>query len=364
MLSPHDRIFVAGHKGMAGSALVRQLQAKGFERIVTRTREELDLTEQLAVKQFFAEEKIDVVFLAAARVGGVHANNTYRADFIYENMMIEANVIHQAFEAGIRRLLFLGSSCIYPRRAAQPLREEALLTGPLEPTNEPYAIAKIGGIKMCEAYNVQHRTAFRSVMPTNLYGPNDNYDLQNSHVLPAVIRKLHLAQKACTGNAAAILKDQQQRGPIPADVRTCLDALLEDNGFPPVFSTDPSTRPGSPGMVMWGSGKPLREFLHVDDMAAACLFVMRLEEGILEQTLAEAQISFLNIGAGQEITIHDLVQLVAHVVGYTGNILWDDAKPDGMPRKLMDSSRISQLGWQPSISLKEGVRSVYRAYSQ
>lgn len=272
--------------------------------------------------------------------------------------------MHQAFEAGIRRLLFLGSSCIYPRQAAQPLREESLLTGALEPTNEPYAVAKIGGIKMCEAYNAQHRTAFRAVMPTNLFGQNDNYDLENSHVLPAIIRKLHLAKKACKGDGDALHSDQQRYGPIPYDVRACLDALLDKAGHPTVFNTNIDSRPKSPGMVMWGSGKPLREFLHVDDMATACLFVMRLEDERYEQMMAEAQISFLNIGAGREISIHDLVHLVAQVVGYEGAIHWDESKPDGMDRKLMDSSRISQLGWQPTIPLKEGIERVYRTFSK
>ena len=364
MLDTHDRIFVAGHRGMAGSALVRQLKANGFERLVTRTHQELDLTEQAAVKNFFAEEKIDVVFLAAARVGGVHANNTYRANFIYENLMIAANVMHQAFEAGVRRLLFLGSSCIYPRESVQPMREEALLTGILEPTNEPYAIAKIGGIKMCEAYNAQHGTAFRAVMPTNLFGPNDNYDLENSHVLPAIIRKVHLAKKACEGDRQALQDDQQRYGPIPPAVRACLDALLVQAGHASLFDTDIESRPQVPGMVMWGSGKPRREFLHVDDMAAACLFVMRLEAGLYAQIMDQAQISFLNIGAGREISIHDLVKLVAEVVGYEKAILWDDSKPDGMARKLMDSSRISNLGWQPSISLRNGIEQVYRDFSQ
>jgi len=364
MLDTHDRIYVAGHRGLAGSALMRQLQANGFERLVTRTHQELDLTDQTAVKKFFAQEQIDVVFLAAARVGGVHANNIYRANFIYENLMIAANVMHQAFTAGVRRLLFLGSSCIYPPTSVQPLREEALLTGALEPTNEPYAIAKIGGIKMCEAYNVQYGTAFRAVMPTNLFGPNDNYDLENSHVLPAIIRKLHLAKKACEGDREALSLDQRRHGPIPPDVRACLDALLEDGGHPALFNTDMESRPALPGMVMWGSGNPLREFLHVDDMAAACLFVMRLDEGRYEQMLAEARISFLNIGAGREISIYDLVQLVAEVVGYEQTILWDESKPDGMARKLMDSSRISELGWEPSISLRHGIKQVYRNFSE
>jgi len=362
MLDTNDRIFVAGHRGMAGSALVRELKNKGFERIVTRTRQELDLTEQPAVKRFFSEEKIDVVFLAAARVGGVHANNTFRADFIYENLMIEANVMHQAFEAGVRRLLFLGSSCIYPREAAQPMREEALLTGALESTNEPYAVAKISGIKMCEAYNAQHGTCFRAVMPTNLFGPNDNYDLEQSHVLPALIRKMHLAQKACRGDRDAIAADQVAHGQIPADVRACLDAILVENGHFALFDTPIDDRPAKPGMLVWGSGKPLREFLHVDDMAAAALFVMQLEDADLDKMMAAAGISFLNIGAGQEISISALAGLVAETVGYKGRILWDNSRPDGSARKLLDVSRLQKLGWQPAVGLTAGIQQVYQEY--
>lgn len=361
-MNRNDRIYVAGHNGMVGSALVRHLRADGFKNIITRSRQELDLIEQRAVRQFFSKEKIDAVFLAAARVGGVHANNTLRADFIYENLMIEANVIHQAFKAGVRRLLFLGSSCIYPRTAGQPMGEETLLTGTLEPTNEPYAVAKISGIKMCEAYNAQYRTCYRSVMPTNLFGPNDNYDLENSHVLPAMIRKLHLAKIACKGDANTILNDQKVYGKIPGDVRAYLDVILEDNGYPALFNTAGITGPGKPGMVMWGSGKPRREFLHVDDMAAACLFVMQLEDDLFQKMMADEGISFLNIGSGLEISIHDLVNLVADVVGYEGGILWDTSRPDGISRKLMDISRLKKLGWRHSISLEEGIRSVYQGY--
>ncbi len=362
MLDTHDRIYVAGQKGRAGSARVRQLKSNGFKHIITRSHQELDLTEQGAVRRLFSEEKIDTVFLAAGRVGGVHANNTFRADFIYENLMIEANVIHQAFTAGVRRLLFLGSSCIYPRAVTQPMGEEALLTGTLEPTNEPYAIAKISGIKMCEAYNAQHGIAFRAVMPTNLFGPNDNYDLEKSHVLPAIIRKLHLAKSACAGNVDTILNDQQARGRIPGDVRGCLDAILEGNGHPSLFKTAADKRPEKPGIIMWGSGKPLREFLHVDDMAAACLFAMQLEDDVFTKMMAEAGISFLNVGAGREISIYDLVNLAARVVGYEGNILWDDSKPDGISRKLLDTTRLEQLGWRSTISLEEGIRQVYQDY--
>jgi GDP-L-fucose synthase len=362
MLDVNDRIYVAGHNGMAGSALVRQLKAGGFNRIVTRSRQELDLTEQQAVRHFFSTEQIDAVFLAAARVGGVHANNTYRADFIYENLMIETNVIHQAYAAGVRRLLFLGSSCIFPLNVVQPMREEALLTGPLEPTNEPYAIAKISGIKMCEAYNAQFGTRYRAVMPTNLFGPNDNYDLEQSHVLPALMRKMHLAHKACRGDVDAISADQAVYGRIPDDVRACLDALLEAHGFSPLFNTAAESRPAEPGMIVWGSGKPLREFLHVDDMAAASLFVMQLADTVFEREMVPAGISFLNVGAGRDISIFDLTRLVADAVGYRGRILWDDSKPDGIARKLLDVSRLEQLGWRSTIGLTEGIRSVYQDY--
>ncbi len=364
MLKTSDRIFVAGHNGMVGSALVRKLQREGFENIITRTRQALDLVDQQAVRQFFSTEKIDAVFLAAARVGGVHANNTFRADFIYQNLMIEANVIHQAFEAGVRQLLFLGSSCIYPRLAAQPMGEEALLTGPLEPTNEPYAVAKISGIKLCEAYNAQYGTGFRSVMPTNLFGPNDNYDLEQSHVLPAIIRKLHLARLAGQGDVGALLADQQRYGPIPGDVRACLDAILVDRGHGAIFDTQVDARPVQPGMVMWGSGKPLREFLHVEDMAAACLFVMQLDDAVFQKMRVESGVSFLNIGSGREISIRELVALVAGIVGYAGEALWDAARPDGSPRKLMDISRLKQLGWQQTLSLEAGIRLVYEEYSK
>ena len=362
MLDINDRIYVAGHNGMVGSALVRHLKAYGCRHIITRSRQALDLTVQGAVQQFFSAEKIDAVFLAAARVGGVNANNTFRADFIYENLMIEANVIHQAFAAGVRRLLFLGSSCIYPRAVAQPMREEALLTGTLEPTNEPYAIATISGIKMCEAYNAQHRTAYRAVMPTNLFGTNDNYDLETSHVLPAIIRKLHLAKSACAGNVDTVLNDERAHGRIPGDVRACLDALFEDNGHPALFKTAADNRPEQFGIAVWGSGKPLREFLHVDDMAAACLFAMQLEDEVFTKMMTDDGISFLNVGSGREISIYDLVNLVAKVVGYPGGILWDASQPDGISRKLLDTTRLEQLGWRPAISLEEGIRQVYRDY--
>lgn len=304
-------IYVAGHRGMVGSAIIRQLEARGIAPIV-RSHSELDLTDQAAVREFMEEERPDAVILAAAKVGGIHANNTYPAEFIYENLMMESNVIHQAFLAGVRRLLFLGSSCIYPRAVSQPMREEALLTGVLEPTNEPYAIAKIAGIKLCESYNRQYGTDYRSVMPTNLYGPGDNFHPANSHVLPALLRRFHEAKLS-----------------------------------------------GADEVEIWGSGTPRREFLHVDDMAAAALFVMNLP---VKEYRANTQpmLSHINVGSGQDISIAGLASVIAQVVGYQGSISFDTTKPDGTPRKLMDVSRLAAMGWQASISLEQGVQLTYQ----
>lgn len=302
--SPDARIFVTGHRGMVGSALVRRLQAGGYTNILTRSRTELDLLDQRAVQAFLAEEKPDYIFIAAARVGGIQANNIHRADFIYQNLMIEANLIHGAHLAGVQRLMFLGSSCIYPRDCAQPIREDALLTGPLEPTNEPYAIAKIAGIKLAESYNRQHGRQYISVMPTNLYGPNDNYDLANSHVLPALLRKAH-------------------------------EAKLR----------------GDAEYMVWGTGRPMREFLYVDDLADACVFLMAQGyDGPL-----------VNIGTGTDVTIRELAETVMQVVGFEGRIVFDDSKPDGTPRKLLDVSRLAGLGWTAKTALRDGIRLAYEA---
>ena len=310
------RIFIAGHRGMVGGAILRQLQARlaageALE-LITRSHTELDLTDQQAVRAFMADTRPDVVILAAARVGGIHANNTYPADFIYDNLMIECNVIHQAFQAGVQRLLQLGSSCIYPKNAPQPMTEQALLTGTLEPTNEPYAIAKIAGIKLCESYNRQHGTDYRSVMPTNLYGPGDNFHPQNSHVLPALIRRFHEAKEA-----------------------------------------------GSDTVTIWGSGAPRREFLHVDDMAAASLFVMGLPKAAYDAN-TEPMLSHINVGSGTDVTILELAHLVADVTGFTGSILTDPSKPDGTLRKLMDVSRLANMGWRATVDLESGIRSTYQ----
>ncbi len=345
-------IYVAGHRGMVGSALVRSLKASGYDNLVVRTHAELDLTDQQAVNRFFAAEKIDVVMLAAAKVGGIYANDVYRADFIYHNLMIQTNVIHAAFQSGIQRLLFLGSSCIYPKKCPQPMKEESLLSGYLEPTNAPYAIAKIAGINLCESFNRQYGTQYRAVMPTNLYGPDDQYDLLNSHVLPSMIRKFHLAKHALNGEMDAIRKDESVYGPIPEDIRKAIDQ-------------DP------PAVSLWGTGTALREFLHVDDMAAACLVVMQIsDQAYLDicrsgpdfQANGIDTVSFINIGSGIEISIRELSEIIRQVVGFPGEVAWDSSKPDGMPRKFMDSSRIHQLGWRPRIELMKGIPSTYAAY--
>lgn len=303
-----SKIYVAGHRGLAGSAIMRRLKADGHHHTVVRAHSELDLTDQRAVREFFAAEKPDYVFLAAAKVGGIHANNTYRADFIFQNMAIQTNVIDASYRAGVKKLLFLGSSCIYPKYAPQPIKEEYLLTGLLEPTNEPYAIAKIAGIKMCGAYNQQYGTNFLSVMPTNLYGPGDNYDLQNSHVLPALIRKMH-------------------------EAKTKNDAQVE----------------------VWGTGTPRREFLYSDDLADACVFLMK---HCASKDIGE----FVNIGTGSDQTIAEIARLVAEVVGFNGGLVFDTAKPDGTPKKLLDISRLTTLGWTAQTGLREGLTKVYRDF--
>lgn len=306
-MNKQDKIYIAGHRGMVGSAIVRKLQAEGFENIITRSSAELDLMNQAAVMDFFSNEKPQFVFLAAAKVGGIHANNTFRAEFLYNNLMIEANVIHAAHVHQVQKLLFLGSSCIYPKMAPQPLTENALLTGELEPTNEPYAIAKIAGIKLCESYRDQYNDNFISAMPTNLYGPNDNYDLQNSHVLPALIRKFHEGK---------------------------INQLSE--------------------VEVWGTGSPLREFLHVDDLADACYFLM--------QHYNEKE--FVNVGTGTDLSIKALAEMVKDIVGFEGELVWNTSKPDGTPRKLMNVNKIESLGWKHQIDLRSGIEKVYSEFVQ
>ncbi len=346
-----EKIYVAGHRGMVGSAIVRQLRRLGCEDIVTRSHAELDLTDQAAVRQFFQTEKVDRVVLAAAKVGGIHANNVYRADFIYINLMIQANVIHQAFRAGVQDLLFLGSSCIYPKLAPQPMQETCLLTGPLEPTNEPYAIAKIAGIKLCESYNRQYNTCYRSVMPTNLFGPEDNYHLENSHVIPALLRKYHLAKLAVDGNITAIIDDERRYGPIPQDISQALGYNADTKSL---------NKGHEPKVVLWGTGSAFREFLHVDDMAAACIHVMNLDQG----HFIGDNPSFLNIGTGKDITIRQTAELIAELVGFTGETVYNSAQPDGTPRKLLDTSRINNLGWQPRFCFREGLEDAYASYQR
>lgn len=306
VMRSHDKIYVAGHNGMAGSAIVRRLKQEGHSHLLLKTSRELDLRNQAAVEDFFRSNEPDYVFMAAAKVGGIHANNAYRAEFIYDNLMIQSNIIHAAWQTGVKKLMFLGSSCIYPKLAPQPLKEEYLLTGLLESSNEPYAIAKIAGIKMCDAYRDQYGSNFISVMPTNLYGPNDNYDLDNSHVLPALIRKFHEAKVN-----------------------------------------------GDPAVALWGTGRPRREFMHVDDLADACYMLMNEYE----------EPGFINIGTGEDITIYDLAVLIGEITGYQGKIINDPSKPDGTPRKLMDVTRLHALGWKAKTPLREGIQSVYRDFA-
>jgi len=353
-----DKIFVAGHRGLVGSAIVRQLTQRGFSNIVTRTHKELDLTNQSSVQDFFKNEMPDYVILAAARVGGIHANNTYPADFIYENIMIEANVIDAAFRSNVKRLLFLGSTCIYPKSVNQPMREDALLTDILEPTNEPYAIAKIAGIKLCESYNRQHGTDFRSVMPTNLYGENDNYHLENSHVLPAIIRKIHLAKLLEDDNWDGI-NDDLRANPLSdlklGDSSEKILKVLNHFGIQFDANLKKST------VNLWGTGKAMREFLHVDDMASASIFVLELDKKRYQKNI-KSMLSHINIGTGIDVTIEELASRIKNILGYEGYISFDHSKPDGAPRKLIDVNLLSDIGWKSKIELGEGVKLTYEKY--
>jgi GDP-L-fucose synthase len=316
-LTGNTKIFVAGHRGLVGAAIVRRLESVGCRNLVLQTHEMLDLTDQAAVRIFFERERPEIVVLAAAKVGGILANSLYPGEFIYQNLMIQSNVIHWSQKFDVKRLLFLGSSCIYPKLAPQPLKEKYLLTGPLEPTNDAYAVAKIAGIKMCESYNRQFGTKYLSVMPTNLYGPGDNFDLQNSHVLPALIRKFHEAQKD-----------------------------------------------GAPKVIVWGTGKPRREFLYVDDMADGCVHLLGLEEKKYEQLVTGLEPCLINIGAGKDITIKELAELVKDIIGFDGGIVFDSSKPDGTPYKLLDTSRMEELGWKAKITLRDGIKRTYEWYKR
>ena len=353
-----DKIFVAGHRGLVGSAIVRQLERKGFSNIITRTHKELDLINQLAVQDFFKLEKPSYVILAAGKVGGIHANSSLSAEFIYENIMIEANVIDAAFRSNVKRLLFLGSTCIYPKAVEQPMREDALLTGVLESTNEPYAVAKIAGIKLCESYNRQYGTDFRSVMPTNLYGENDSYHLDKSHVLPAIMRKIHLAKLLEEKNWNAIKKDVEKNPINGINSNSSNEEIVRILGK---YGIQYDINKSSSKVYLWGTGKALREFLYVDDMAFASIFVLELDKKIYDSH-TKPSLSHINIGTGVDISIFELAQNIKNIVGYKGEISFDATKPDGTARKLIDTSRLSRMGWSFSVSLDEGLKKTYNCY--
>ncbi len=364
-MKPSEKIYIAGHRGLVGSALMRRLslpspacgrgaggEGRGYTNIVTRTHAQLDLTVQAEVEAFFELEKPDYVFLAAAKVGGIHANNTYPAEFIRDNLAIQTNIIHAAYKNNVKRLLFLGSSCIYPRLAPQPMKEEHLLTSELEPTNRPYALAKIAGIEMCWAYNRQYQTQYLAVMPTNLYGPGDNYNLMNSHVIPAMIRKFHLAKLAAERNWAAIEQDEAKNGPIPQDLK---DRLLATCNLQL-----------EPAVSVWGTGTPKREFLYSDDMADACVYLMNLPDdkfvSLLGQDRNDGLAPLVNIGVGHDLSIRELAETVAATVGYQGKLEFDASKPDGTPRKLMDVGRLNAMGWGAKTGMREGLAAAYRDF--
>lgn len=345
-MNKNSKIYVAGHRGLVGSAILKNLQEKGYTNFVTKTHSELDLTNQIEVAKFFETEKPEYVFLAAAKVGGIVANNVYRADFIYENMMIQNNVIHQSYLHNVKKLLFLGSTCIYPKNAPQPMPETCLLTDTLEYTNEPYAIAKIAGIKMCESYNIQYGTNFISVMPTNLYGPNDNFDLEKSHVLPALIRKIHLAKLLSESNFEAVIKDLK------------VSTIEEAKTYLKSFGVSENE------VEIWGSGKPKREFLWSEDMADACVFIMENREfnDTYNPNEQEIKNTHINIGTGEDISIKELAELIQQIVGYKGNLVFNTNKPDGTMRKLTNVSKLNALGWKHKIELEEGIKKVYSWY--
>ncbi len=360
-MNKDSKIYIAGHRGMVGSAIMRELQKQGYANFLTRDFSELDLTNQQVVSDFFATEKPDYVVLAAAKVGGIVANNTYRAQFIYENLMIQNNIIHSAYANGVTKLLFLGSSCIYPKLADQPMTETALLTGDLEYTNEPYAIAKIAGIKMCESYNLQYGTNFISVMPTNLYGPNDNYDLEKSHVLPALIRKMHLGKCLMQNDWDALRADIDKLPIEGIDGKASEAEIIEKLNKYGISNQD-----GKVAVTLWGTGSPYREFLYVEDLAKACVYCLQNInfEDVKKQVANTKEIknTHINIGTGVDLTIKDLAEKVKGITGFEGNLIWDSSKPDGTPRKLMNVSKINDLGWKEKVSLDEGINLVYSNY--
>ncbi|MGB5819496.1 MAG: GDP-L-fucose synthase [Saonia sp.] len=354
-----SKVYVAGHRGLVGSAILKSLKSKGYHNILTRTHSELDLTDTFSVANFFQENKPDYVFLAAAKVGGIIANNTYRADFIYENLMIQNNVIHQSYVYGVKKLLFLGSTCIYPKNCPQPMREDYLLTDVLEFTNEPYAIAKIAGIKTCESYNLQYGTNFISVMPTNLYGPNDNFDLEKSHVLPALIRKMHLG-KALEDNNWAVIRKDLDRLPIEGvDGKSDRETILTKFSDFGLRISDSNVQ-----VEIWGSGKPMREFLWSEDMAEACVFIMEHQNfsDTYPTDLKEVRNTHINIGTGKDISIGDLAAEIKNIVGFDGKLIFNTKKPDGTLKKLTDVSKLNSLGWKHKINLNEGIKKLYEWY--
>lgn len=360
-MEKNSKIYIAGHRGLVGSAILKNLKAKGYQNFVTKTRKELDLKDATAVASFFENEKPDYVILAAAKVGGIVANNTYRADFIYENLMIQNNVIHQCYLHKVKKLLFLGSTCIYPKNCPQPMNEDSLLTDTLEYTNEPYAIAKIAGIKMCESYNLQYGTNFISVMPTNLYGPNDNFDLEKSHVLPALIRKMHLGKALDEGDWEVIRKDLDQLPIEGIDGKASKDeiyAVLDKYGI--------QKRDNKLYLEIWGTGKPMREFLWSEDMANACIFLMENRDftDCYDADSNDIRNTHINIGTGIDISIKSLAETIKAIVGYQGNLFFNEDKPDGTMKKLTDPSKLHGLGWKHSIDLEDGIKKVYHWYSQ
>ena len=360
-MEKHSKIYIAGHKGLVGSALLRNLVSRGYSNLVVREHSQLELQDSYAVRDFFESEHPEYVFLAAAKVGGIMVNNTFRGQFIYENLQIQNNIIHYAYLSGVKKLLFLGSSCIYPRLAPQPLKEDCLLTGELEYTNEPYAIAKIAGIKMCESYNLQYGTDFVSVMPTNLYGYNDNYNLYTSHVLPAMVRKMHLA--ACLDrNDMDAVRHDLDKYPI-----SCTSSVSTDKEIMQFMETQGIRRnvDGKVELILWGSGTPLREFLWSDDMADACVYIMESinNSDLIPAGCKEFRNMHINIGTGEEITIRGLAELIQSIVGFTGILKFDASKPDGTPRKLLDVSKLRKLGWEYRVELEEGIRMVYQNYT-